>query len=131
MDKHTALLQLRDAKSAMLHWREYARQHLSSGASIGSKGAPSAKPNEYIFGKWFHGEGSDLLGHLPEFCAIRESHSTLHGIHAQIHHHLLSDEVEYAKQQWKHFTDTFHRMLDAIIALEQHLEHQLKLQAIS
>jgi len=130
MNKHTALTQLRHAKATMLRWREYARQPLGSGAAIGSKGVPPAKPTECRFGAWFHGMGNELLGHLPEFCAIRDTHSTLHEIHVQIHQHLLSDEVEFAKQQWKHFSDTFHQLLDAIIALEKDLEHQLKPQPV-
>ena len=128
MSQHTALMQLRHAKAALLRWREYARQPLGSGAAIGSKGVPPAQATECHFGAWFHGAGSELLGHLPEFCAIRDSHSTLHEIHVKIHHHLSSDEAEYAKQHWKRFSDTFHQMLDAIIALERDLEHQLKPQ---
>lgn len=128
MNKHTALMQLRHAKAALLRWREYARQPLGSGATIGSKGVPPAQATECHFGAWFHGSGSELLGHLPEFRAIRDTHSILHAIHVQIHQHLSSDEIEHAKQHWKSFTDTFHQMLDAMIALEKDLEHQLKLQ---
>lgn len=131
MDKQAALSQLRNAKSAMLRWREYARHHSVSGSAIGSKGVPAAEHTECRFGAWFHGSGTDLLGHLPEFCAIRDTHSELHQIHVQIHHHLLSDEIEFAKQQWKHFSDIFHQMIDDIISLEKCLEQQLHLQAAS
>ena len=127
MDKIAALTQLRHAKSAMLRWREYSHQRMVSGMAIGSKGAP-VKPTECEFGKWFHGAGAAQLGHIPQFCTIRDTHSTLYEVHKQIHHHLLSDELEFAKQQWKHFTQLFHQMLDAIIALEKDLEHQIKPQ---
>lgn len=127
MDKTAALSQLRQAKSAMLHWREYAHHRMVSGAVVGSKGTP-VKPDECEFGKWFHGRGAEMLGHIPQFCTIRDTHSTLHDVHKQIHHHLLSDELEYAKQQWKHFTQIFHQMLDAMIALEKDLERQLQPQ---
>ncbi|MFA7240246.1 MAG: hypothetical protein WC091_09045 [Sulfuricellaceae bacterium] len=125
MDSIAALSQLRNAKSAMLHWREYAHQRLVSGVVIGSKGTPVA-PTQCEFGKWFHGAGAEMLGHIPQFCTIRDTHSTLYEVHKQIHHYLLSDELEYAKQQWKHFTHLFHQMLDAIIVLEKDLEHQIR-----
>ena len=128
MDKTTALSQLRHAKSAMVRWREYAHHHMVSGAVVGSKGTP-VSPTECEFGKWFHGRGAELLGHIPQFCAIRDTHSALYEVHKQVHHHLLSEELEYAKQQWKHFTQIFHQMLDAIVALEKDLEHQIKPQA--
>lgn len=128
MDHTAALSQLRHAKSAMIHWREYAHQRVVSGAIVGSKGAP-VKPTECEFGKWFHGKGAELLGHTPQFSTIRDTHSSLYEVHKQIHHHLLSDEMEYAKQQWKHFTQIFHQMLDAIVALEKDLERQIKPQA--
>lgn len=127
MDKTIALSQLRHARSAMIHWREYAHQRVVSGVVVGSKGAP-VKSSECEFGKWFHGSGTEMLGHIPEFCAIRDNHSALYEVHKQIHHHLLSDEIEFAKQQWKHFTRIFHQMLDAMIALEKDLEHQIEPQ---
>lgn len=130
MDNVAALSQLRDAKSAMLRWREYAHQHMVSGVVVGTKGAP-VEPTKCEFGMWFHGTGAEMLGHIPQFRIIRDAHFSLYEAHKQIHHHLLSDELEYAKQQWKHFTHLFHQMLDAIVALEKDLEQQIRPQTIA
>lgn len=127
MDTQSILSEMRNTRFALVRWNQYAYLSLS-GAKVGDK-KPPLDPEHCRFGKWFHEKGAELLGHHPHFHSICETHSGLHELHQRIQNHLHSDEIEHAKEQWKHFAQMFRHMLDTMIALEQSLEAHLRVQS--
>ena len=124
MDKDTVLLELRDAKSALIRWRQYA-QGLITGMSVGSRATP-VEPHECVFGKWFHSTGKEQLSHIPHYHAANESHAVMHRIHDHIHQLMQSDQIEHAQQQWKHLIEVYHKLLDDLAAVEHHLSAEFQ-----
>ncbi len=119
MDKHAALLELRQARSALVRWRQYVHG-LTTGHTVGSRANP-IEPHQCAVGQWLHGNGKELLGHIPQFHAIHESHATLHQLHDQLHRHVLEEEAEHARQKWQHLSQVFHEVMDSLTAVEHEL----------
>lgn len=119
MDKHAALLELRQMRSALIRWRQYV-QGLTTGHTVGSRAAP-IEPHECAVGQWLHGKGKELLGHIPQFYAIHESYAALHRLHDQLHQHVLEKEADHAHQKSQHLTQAFHEIMDSLTALEHEL----------
>ncbi|MET0065050.1 MAG: CZB domain-containing protein [Candidatus Thiodiazotropha sp.] len=82
IDKKDALEKLRKAKGAHIKWRAYA-QALVSGVSVSEEKIPVEHTN-CMFGKWYHGEGKDQLGHLSSYEGIYTPHEMLHEIYKRI-----------------------------------------------
>jgi hypothetical protein len=119
MDKHAALLELRQARSALVRWRHYI-QGLTTGHTVGAWTVP-VEPHQCILGQWLHGKGKDALGHIPQFQAIHESHAVLHRLHGQLHQHLLEEEAEHAYQKWQHLSQAFREVMDSLTVVEHEL----------
>ena len=122
MDKHAALDELRQARFALVRWRQYA-QGLTSGMAVGARAAP-VEAHECVLGQWFHGKGRELLGHLPQYHTVKESHTRLHEIHSELHDLVADEQHEHIHHAWQRLTDVYHEILDGFVALERHLgEH--------
>lgn len=126
VDTQSILAELRNTRFALVRWKQYAYRGLF-GAKVGDK-TPPLDPEECRFGKWFQDKGAELIGHHPHFHALCDTHVHLREQHRRIQEHLHSDEIEHAREQWKHFVETFRHLLDTMIALEQALEAHLHLQ---
>jgi hypothetical protein len=119
MQNESALHQLRQARHAFIRWWQYA-QGIVSGTAIGTKSNP-VEHTECVAGKWLHGQGKELLGHIPQFHAVLEAHALLHELHEQIHHLVRHDQHEHAQRKWKDSAGVYHSMLDTLTFLEQTL----------
>lgn len=82
IDKKEALEKLRKAKGAHIKWRAYA-QALVSGVPVSNEKIP-VEHTDCAFGQWYHGEGREMLGHLPSYEAIYTPHEMLHEIYKRI-----------------------------------------------
>ncbi len=89
IDKKIALENLRRAKGAHIKWRAYA-QALVSGVAVDEEKIPVEHTN-CAFGKWYHNEGKEQLGHLAGYEAIYTPHEMLHEIYKQIFNVLHSE----------------------------------------
>ena len=126
METQSILSELRNTRFALVRWNQYAYLSLF-GAKVGDK-KPPFDLEECKFGQWLQGKGAELLGHHPHFHSICDTHSNLRELHQRIQDHRHSDEIEHAKEQWKHFAQAFRHMLDTMITLEQSLEAHLRLK---
>lgn len=81
--KQSAISQIRKAKGAHMRWRAYA-QALVSGVDVPEDKIPVAH-TECAFGRWYHGEGQTLLGHLDSYEGIAVPHEMLHAIYQRIY----------------------------------------------
>lgn len=82
INKADALSQLRKAKGAHIKWRAYA-QAMVSGVDVSKEKVPVEHTN-CAFGKWYHNEGKQELGHLPAYEGIYTPHEMLHEIYKRI-----------------------------------------------
>jgi hypothetical protein len=90
INKKEALGKLRKAKGAHIKWRAYA-QALVSGVPV-SKDKIPVEHTACSFGRWYHGEGKQQLGHLATYDSIYTPHEMLHEIYKQIFNTLTTTE---------------------------------------
>lgn len=86
--------QIRKAKSAHIRWRSFA-QALVSGVAIDEEKLP-VEHTSCAFGKWYHGEGKELLGNLATYDGIYTPHEMLHEIYKRIYT-IVNTETEEKK----------------------------------
>ena len=86
MEKTEIVDKLLAAKRAHSNWRVHA-QCIVNGMNVDDK--VPVLHTDCAFGKWYHGEGKNQLGHLAEFSVIDEPHKNLHETYLKIHEQLI------------------------------------------
>jgi hypothetical protein len=92
MHKSEILATIRRAKSAHIKWRSFA-QALIAGVPVTEDKIPK-EHTECDFGRWYYGEGRQVLGRLESFQGIETPHEMLHAIYNRIYNILHGMEGE-------------------------------------
>jgi len=137
IDKKEALDKLRKAKGAHIKWRAYA-QALVSGVQVSEDKIP-VEHTSCAFGQWYHGDGSQLLGHLASYEGIYTPHEMLHEIYKRIFHVMHAedeggllklfstkasreqDRMQLARQYMEELVGVSETLLKALDILEQEI----------
>lgn len=117
LDKRKALQLLRQAKMAHIKWLGHALE-LINGRDI----AESRAPVLYMdceFGRWYYGEGKELLGYLEHYLLVDEAHRILHGIYRDIFASVKQGDIIMAKAGLQELVQASQSLLETIQLLEQ------------
>lgn len=117
LDKRKALQLLRLAKTAHLKWLGYAIEFIN-GQTVAESKAP-ALHTDCEFGRWYYGEGRELLGYLEHYLLVDEAHRIMHGICRDIFAGVKRGDIITAKAGLQELVQSSQSLLDAIELLAQ------------
>lgn len=112
--KTEALSRIRQAKSSHIRWRAYA-QGLVAGVKVKDERLP-IRHTDCQFGKWYFGEGDELLGRIGIYQDIEGPHEMLHSIYEQIYKLVGQGRFDMA-----------HTKLDELVGVSRTLIEQIGL----
>lgn len=117
LDKRKALQLLCLARTAHIKWLGHALE-LVNGHEIAESRAP-VMHTDCEFGRWYYGEGKELLGYLEHYLLVDEAHRILHGIYRDIFAAVKRGDMATAKAGLQELVQSSQSLLDAIHLLEQ------------
>lgn len=117
LDKRKALQLLHLARTTHLKWLGYAIEFISS-HSVAESRAPVLH-TDCAFGRWFYGEGKELLGYLEHYLLVDEAHRIMHGIYQDIFAAVKRGDKVAARAGLQELVLSSQSLLDAIHMLEQ------------
>ena len=117
LDKRKALQLLRQAQVAHIKWLGHALE-LIYGRDIAESRAPVLHA-DCEFGRWYYGEGKELLGYLEHYLLVDEAHRILHGIYRDIFASVKRGDITTAKAGLHELVQASQSLLEAVQLLEQ------------
>jgi Chemoreceptor zinc-binding domain len=112
-----AIQRIQKAKSSHIKWRSYA-QGLVAGLPVSDDKAP-VRHTDCEFGKWYHGDGAKLLGHLPVYQDIGGPHEVLHATYGQLFDFAKKGKHAKVQEQMGHLVAISRSLLEMLDILEQ------------
>lgn len=105
------------AKMAHLRWLGYAEDLIDGGPVPESK-APLLH-TDCEFGRWFYGEGKELLGYLEHYLLVDEVHRVMHRIYQEIFVAVQAGKLDLARAGLPELAQTSASLLEAMALLEE------------
>ena len=119
INKHLALDLVLRAKAAHLKWRSYA-QGMVEGVDCPPDSVP-LEPTECEFGKWYYGQGKEMLGELAFYRALKAPHDMLHSLYKQIYDLARQGKQDEARKHMPGLLEISRSLLETISFLEEEI----------
>ena len=116
INKHLALRQVFEAKSAHLKWRAYALGMVEN-VDCPPECAPLSSA-ECEFGKWYFGQGKELLEDTVFYHSLEPPHEILHALYWKIYGLARDGELDEARRCLPSLREASDILLQALSYLE-------------
>ncbi|OIQ77234.1 hypothetical protein GALL_410780 [mine drainage metagenome] len=120
INKKLALNQVLKAKASHLKWLSYARG-MVDGIDCPLDSVP-IQSTECAFGKWYYGEGREMLAELALFQALEPPHEILHSLYRKIYDLVQQCQMDEARKHMPGFLEVSRNLLETIAFLEQEIK---------
>ncbi|OIQ92604.1 hypothetical protein GALL_254270 [mine drainage metagenome] len=120
INKKLALHSVLKAKASHLKWLSYA-QGMVDGIDCPLDSIP-IQSTECEFGKWYYGEGREMLAELVLFHALEPPHEILHSLYKKIYELVQQRQMDEARKHMPGFLEVSRNLLETISFLEQEID---------
>jgi methyl-accepting chemotaxis protein len=120
INKQLVLRLILEAKSSHVKWLAYALA-LIEGVDCSHECAP-VSPKECEFGKWYYGEGKEILGDTECYHSLEAPHEMLHNLFENIYKLVDSGNLDEARKHVSSLREMSDILIEALDYLKEEIE---------